>query len=583
MRYIVRSIAASVLIAVVATATPAFALSTSRVEAVSFSDATTGYLVGGAAVSGGRVGVVARTTDAGATWKSKRISGLWLTGLTAVGGAPAAVSTYDDSVWVYSAGQWLRQTPILGSSGANFAGVANLAGGRRVVVGQREGGAGGDVVAIASSLGGPWTLDFAGPFYPPPTADSPPPSAMAELTAIDAAPGGSVAWAVGGEWTPSSGAAGSQATFKRALIYKTANGGSAWVTQTAEGLTGGRVINSVSAVSGTVAFAGVTGQARLLRTLDGSVWTAVAIPRDGTALVTFNAIDALDANTVVAVGDRGKIGWTNNASAAVPTWSFHTLASGSALRGVCVIDATHWVAVGDDETVVRTADGGITWTGLTSASLPVVSVATPSSGFVLGTAPVTISGTSSDSGLGVAAVDVRIIRSDGWSFNGVGWVPAETWMAAQTSDEWAHWSLPWTPDPAITSGIEAVKITARATDGAGFTRSKNVYSRKVSPVVGKPSVPTGLKSTKSFSVSGSLAPRHANGSSAIKLYFQKKSGGRYVAVSTLTKTAKVYDAAGGSRYLASVRIPKGSWRVRAYHSDWGHTAKYSGWRTFSVK
>ena len=52
----------------------------------------------------------------------------------------------------------------------------------------------------------------------------------------------------------------------------------------------------------------------------------------------------------------------------------------------------------------------------------------------------TIAGSSADAGVGVAKVELRIRRSDGQCFNGVGWQSAEAWVPATSTNGWDTWS-----------------------------------------------------------------------------------------------------------------------------------------------
>jgi photosystem II stability/assembly factor-like uncharacterized protein len=558
---------------------------------VSFVNSSVGYLAGAYSP---RTGLIAKTTDGGKTWSPVRVSNASLRGLapSTDGSRAWSVGTYDDALYAASGTPLSvsRRSPIMGTSSSNFRDVALLAGGRRVIVGQRVGVEGGDIALIASGLtdDGPWAIDYQGPFYPPPTSDTASPTTIAEMSAIDAAPGGLAAFAVGNEWSPSSGGGGSGASYKRPLVFKTADGGVSWQLTPTMPAPGGPV-TSLSVVSDSVAYAGVGASGRsILRTTDGTAWVRVVIPRDdtpgnlGVRDVSINGIDAFDADRLVVVGENGKIAWTSNASAAVPTWSYKTLSSKVSLRGVAMVDAKRWVVVGDSETIMRTTDGGATWTGISGAQAPSLTVgSSPSSGFTLNSSPLVFSGSASDAGVGVMTVELKITRSDGWSWNGIAWTPTSSWVKASTSDGWAHWRYSWTPDITVTTGREAVKVSIRAVDGAGLSDTTNRYSKKVRPIVGTPASISGARKNVAFTVSGSLQPRHKAGTKAVTLYFDKRVGSKWVRKSTVS--AVMADAATGSRYNASVVLGAGSWRVRANHSDAGHLSTYSGYRTFSVK
>lgn len=587
----IRAIVVLTAVAVTMSAMSAGAVATHFFYDVSFVSPSVGYLAGAYAP---RNGVVAKTTDGGKTWSPVRIGSASLRGVvpSADGAYAWAVGTYDDALYAIHGSPLVagRSAPVMGSSTSNFRDVSLLAGGRRVIVGQRVGVDGGDIALIASSLSdeGPWNVDYQGPFYPPPTSDSASPTAIADMAAIDSAPGGTTAFAVGNEWSPSSGGGGSTATYKRPLIFKTTDGGSTWQLAPSTPTPGGP-ITSVSVVSGTVAYAGVGSTGRsILRTADGVAWNRVVIPRDdrssnlGVRDVTVNGIDAFDADRLVVVGENGKIAWTSNASAAVPSWSYHTVSSKAALRGVAMLDAKRWVVVGDSETILRTSDGGSTWTGISGAKAPALTLSsTPANGFTLGSVPLAFRGTASDSGVGVMTVELKITRSDGWSWSGFSWTPQDAWVKASTSDGWAHWQYSWTPDAVIRSGREAVKVSIRAVDGAGLTTTSTRYSKKVRPLIGRPGAITGARKNVAFLVSGTLQPRHKAGAKAVTLTFEQRRGSRWYKKAT--KSAILTDATSGSRYSSSLALGAGSWRVRANHSDSGHLSTNSSYRTFTVK
>ena len=76
-----------------------------------------------------------------------------------------------------------------------------------------------------------------------------------------------------------------------------------------------------------------------------------------------------------------------------------------------------------------------------------------------------IAGSSADTSVGVASVDVTIQRdSDSKYWDGTGWVDAKTWLPATGTTSWTY---DWTFDPARQSGDVTYTIGARATDSAG--------------------------------------------------------------------------------------------------------------------
>jgi len=71
------------------------------------------------------------------------------------------------------------------------------------------------------------------------------------------------------------------------------------------------------------------------------------------------AAAALDPNTVVAVGGFGTILRTTDGG---DSWTLQPSGTTENLFGVSFVDANTGTAVGDHETILRTDDGGDTWT-----------------------------------------------------------------------------------------------------------------------------------------------------------------------------------------------------------------------------
>lgn len=470
MRRLRSWIALVVAFALVVPVTPAAAVS--RIESVSFADASNGLICGGVSI---RQGFVASTHDGGVTWRPTRLADRWMLDVDAAGGTAGwAVSSYDDAAYKTSDGStWATKSPVLGASTANFSDVAAFSG-RTVVVGQNLGTGRGELAVIASTAddGATWTRAFEGPIYPPPvdpvTGDvtGPAPSTIAQLSAVDAAPGGMVGWAIGNEWSGGSGADLSKVTYLRPLIYATTNGGATWTTQTAPA-TGGMPVSAVAAASTSVAYAGGTGTRQYMKTVNGgATWTTGLVPRSTVApAIEVNAIDATDANNVVMVGNSGVV---VNSTDGGATWTQRVVGSGAGLRGISMLSPTSWVVVGDGETLLRTSDSGATWTGASTPTTPTGSVAVPAEGFALQVgAPVAISGSAADAGVGVISVEYRIRRSDSMCWNGIAWVAADTWLPAGSTNGWSTWSASFTPDAATAASGLPVTITARAADAVG--------------------------------------------------------------------------------------------------------------------
>lgn len=481
----IAGIAAAALVATLLLPLQAGAVSLRRVDAVSFSSSTTGIISGGQSVSG-QSGFVSRSTDGGLTWHAVRVvpsTYLRACDASADGTSFLAAAELIDRVQTSTdAISWTPLEPALGD-GASVRGVGNIAGGARLAVGFRQATTFGRVGTIArwTGTGADWAQVFEGPLYGL-DADENQILTTAVLEAVDST--GSVAYVVGNEWTPASGADGSTATYYRPLIYRSGDAGATWTTQTAGVVTGLNTVTCVAAGSANIAFAGVSNTRYVLRTLDGTNWSNLATVRDGSPTnlgVTDwngNGIDALDADHVLMAGDNGKISWTANGTAPTPTWGHYTVPTKGRLTGAAMLDATHWIVTGDEETILRTADGGATWTGTTSAEAPGVTITAPAAGFSTGGPTVTVQGTARDAGVGVVDVGVTIQRADGQYWNGVSWQVGKFLLSAETTDNWDTWSYEWTPS---LLGGQSVTVIAEAADGVAMTKSSTAVVSGGSP------------------------------------------------------------------------------------------------------
>lgn len=549
----------------------AWALTTTQVSSVAFSSADKGYLSGG--YGGG--GMVSWTNDGGDSWHATILSNRFMPNVTPSGDGTnvTALTSYFNGVFKTSnfGMDWTTEPALVPDVIADFTDMAYLAGGRRVVVGSLP--PSNQEALIASSVNnGAWNIDFQGPSYPAPNPSTDPPTTYAALSAIDAAPGGTVAWTVGMDWTLSD-VVGPYAI----LIYKTANGGASWTTQTVAATTMG--INCLAVGDAQTAFVGQQSRT-LLRTLDGSTWSSVTLP---AGLDRVKGIDALDANHVLVVGSnlngQGRMAWSANAAAEAPTWVVNSTATTNLLLGAHMIDSTHWIVVGDNETVLRTSDGGTTWTGSKAAAAPSITRTSPTSTSSLDKATISIRGTSSDGkGVGVAKVQYRVHNKDGKYWKGTGWTSTETWVSADKVDPangWDSWSKTISLGSAPTAGT--ITLWVRATDGMGLQTLKALGKEKVTT----PLVPSSVTHTKSFKVSSELYPKHAAGTTAMKFTFKHLERGRWVTRKTVS--AKASDYKQWTRCTsASVKLAAGKWTVQAKHTNpSGKT--YTRTKSFTVK
>lgn len=124
-----------------------------------------------------------------------------------------------------------------------------------------------------------------------------------------------------------------------------------------------------------------------------------------------------------------------------------------------------------------------------------------------------------------------------------------------------------------------------AEDGSyGASRSATL-TVKVYAYVGRPNAPLSARRNRAFTVIGTLKPRHTVGSSAVKLCFYRYQSGKWVfKKSAYAQCSNDPTYADRSRYTGRLSLPyTGRWRVRAYHADTGHLAKYSSFDYLTVR
>lgn len=529
-----RKLMALVLCAVmVAGVTPAYGLS--RIQGLSFSSSTEGYLAGWYPT---QRGFVSYTSDGGASWTATSTGSLLVSKVAAFsGGAWGSMGVYSPKAMrVSDAGRAWNLTPANVASRAVVTKVQSVQGGRLVAVGQIENHTvgsdnHGDVAFVATSddNGGSWTTRFAGPLYPP-VGDTNPPLTEASISDVDASADGSLLIAVGNELNESATTA---ATFKRRLVYTSADGGSSWTTQTAAGTTR---LNGVTIASSGVAYAYGDARAILKTTNGGTSWSALTPPAFATAVgnsASIAAADAFSATTLMVAGNRPILDGSAQIARSMDggvTWTLGPV-FGSALYGVQALTSAHWVAVGSNETIVHTRDGGATWSLPAGEKPPAVTLAQPVADFTYAYAPVVVSGTANDGvgdspGVGVERVEIRIKRADGRSWNGVSWVTGDAWVRASTANGWKNWTYSWTPDSTILAAPAIVSVTARATDGIGLQRlSSTVESRGPRITVTTPKPGFYISSTAAQQVSGTVS---TGGTPVQTIRFSvKRTDGRY--------------------------------------------------------
>jgi predicted CXXCH cytochrome family protein len=168
-------------------------------------------------------------------------------------------------------------------------------------------------------------------------------------------------WVVGGRF----GGTGNGA------IKRTTDGGSTWTTQTA-GLN--QVLYGVSMVDTSTGWVVAAGGYVLKTSNGGSNWSSV---RPTTQ--TLWGVSAVDATHAWAVGAAGTMVRTTDGS----TWATQTVPTAQVLNAVSFVDTQTGYAVGNRDatlgqgTVLKTSDGGSSWTTLTVSYLSSTGVPTP--------------------------------------------------------------------------------------------------------------------------------------------------------------------------------------------------------------
>lgn len=94
----------------------------------------------------------------------------------------------------------------------------------------------------------------------------------------------------------------------------------------------------------------------------------------------------------------------------------------------------------------------------------------------------------------------------------------------------------------------------------------------------KPSVSRKPRARKPIRVGGTIGAAHET-PAAVRLEFARKVGKQFRVAHSVDVTL----TPGSTSYTATVKLRKGSWRVRARHEDATHLASASGYRTFTVK
>jgi hypothetical protein len=101
--------------------------------------------------------------------------------------------------------------------------------------------------------------------------------------------------------------------------------------------------------------------------------------------------------------------------------------------------------------------------------------------------------------------------------------------------------------------------------------------------VSTPSGPSSIRHGRTFTVTGTVKPRHTSGTYLVTLYCYRLESGDWV-LHKMVKAKRYALSSSASQYKATVSLPSaGSWRIRAFHIDAGHRPSWSGNRTVKVQ
>lgn len=90
-------------------------------------------------------------------------------------------------------------------------------------------------------------------------------------------------------------------------------------------------------------------------------------------------------------------------------------------------------------------------------------------------------------------------------------------------------------------------------------------------------VPTSARHRSRFSVTGTIKPAHSG--AAVRVEVQKRGAGRTYKANSASKTIKTASTA----VRTSLRLSRGTYRVRLVHSDAGHSRKATSWAYVRVR
>jgi hypothetical protein len=88
--------------------------------------------------------------------------------------------------------------------------------------------------------------------------------------------------------------------------------------------------------------------------------------------------------------------------------------------------------------------------------------------------------------------------------------------------------------------------------------------------------------TRSYTLSGMLAPQHTAGTYPVRIYLWKSVRGHWKAY--VYRNARASNSGFDTRYSVKYKFPStGKWRLQAYHSDSSHATTRSSYTYLTVR
>ena len=388
------------------------------IYAASFADASTGWVAG-------QGGVVLKTADGGLTWAPQDCgSQNDLTG--------AAFADAGDG-WVAGLAGTIRHTSDGGATWTNqglgtyaYRAISAADANSAVCVGDK----GATVSTIAYTRNGGTNWSYAN------TAST------SQLLGVSMS-SPTLGWAVGAAGT----------------ILKTTDGGANWTALTSPTTV---ALNAVAAVKGTTtayAVGAVNGTTTVLKTTDGTTWSALSM---STAL-SLNALAVNSDGTQVTIGATNGSIYRSADGGATWTNQTPTLLATAVLRAAAMPDNSHAFVFGDFGTMLSSANGGANWTHQmqgTVSNLQATWFSSANLGWAVGAGGAVLKTTDGGASWSMRSVSTNILYAVMFPDASNGWAVGAAGTILRTTDGGATWA-------AQTSG------TANQLNGEWFKDAYN--------------------------------------------------------------------------------------------------------------